>query len=219
MDVQMIAMDREEASERLVAYRLYLEGRHSQEIAEEYRAAVAGYEALAAGTPLINLRDVIVAGGFDEQSRPRLAVGRPDRKQVRFTWRGNTEGASFDCRANPTIWGSTETTLVTQVDMGRRHGLTRVVSWQTYPIEQMVEGWALIPMVPPEALKAVGGASRLKDHLILWEVEEWADRPIQVMPDRDPFLLRRIAGDLYAVMAQWDLTELERQVMTGRRDA
>lgn len=30
------------------------------------------------------------------------------------------------------------------------------------------------------------------------------------------YLLRHIAGDLYAVLAQWDLTELERAVMAER---
>lgn len=32
----------------------------------------------------------------------------------------------------------------------------------------------------------------------------------------DPALLKHIGGDLYAVLATWDLTELERSVLGGR---
>ena len=45
--------------------------------------------------------------------------------------------------------------------------------------------------------------------LILWEAE-WETVP------RDPLLLRHLAGGLYAVMASWDLTPLERAVLKGR---
>jgi hypothetical protein len=33
---------------------------------------------------------------------------------------------------------------------------------------------------------------------------------------RDPALLRHVRGDLWAVLATWDLTELERLVLTQR---
>ncbi|MGH3300400.1 MAG: hypothetical protein ACRDOK_01755 [Streptosporangiaceae bacterium] len=36
------------------------------------------------------------------------------------------------------------------------------------------------------------------------------------VPPRDPALLRWIRGDLWAVVAQWDLTELERAVLSSR---
>jgi hypothetical protein len=35
----------------------------------------------------------------------------------------------------------------------------------------------------------------------------------------DPILLRPIGGDLYAVVAQWDLTEIERTIIAGTRKA
>lgn len=37
-------------------------------------------------------------------------------------------------------------------------------------------------------------------------------------PPKDPALLRHIGGDLYSVVAVWDLTELERAVLAGRLD-
>src|SRR5438046_3023240 len=38
----------------------------------------------------------------------------------------------------------------------------------------------------------------------------------QEMPPEDPALLKHIGGDLYAVVAVWNLTELERAVLSGR---
>jgi hypothetical protein len=74
-------------------------------------------------------------------------------------------------------------------------------------------GYALIPMIPAD----VRPRDALENCYVLWEVEHWADRPIRATPDRDPYLLKHLAGDLYAVIAEWDLTELERAIMQGRR--
>ena len=46
---------------------------------------------------------------------------------------------------------------------------------------------------------------------ILWEVEQW-----DPTPPVDPALVRHIRGDLWAVIAMWDLTELERAVLAAR---
>lgn len=43
---------------------------------------------------------------------------------------------------------------------------------------------------------------------ILWEVDRWIPEP-----PRDPFLLKHIGAGLYAILAAWELTEIERAVM------
>jgi hypothetical protein len=48
--------------------------------------------------------------------------------------------------------------------------------------------------------------------VILWEAE-WQHVP------SDPLLLRHITGPLYAVLASWDLTELERAVLSRRLES
>jgi len=45
------------------------------------------------------------------------------------------------------------------------------------------------------------------DYFVLWEAV-W-----QELPPTDPMLLRHPTGHLYAVLAVWDLTEIERAVM------
>lgn len=77
------------------------------------------------------------------------------------------------------------------------------------------DGYALVPMVPADAREEAGNP-QLSKCWILWEVERWADKRIGAVPDRDPFLLKHVGGELYAILAAWDLTDLERAVMAGR---
>ncbi len=50
----------------------------------------------------------------------------------------------------------------------------------------------------------------LSKRVILWEAD-WQAAPV------DPLLLLPIGGDLYAVEAAWDLSPLERAVISGTR--
>jgi len=63
-------------------------------------------------------------------------------------------------------------------------------------------GRALVPPMPP-AVRTLAA----KDDLILWEAE-WRD-----VVARDPVLLRPFDGDVYELVAAWDLTDLERAIL------
>jgi len=56
--------------------------------------------------------------------------------------------------------------------------------------------------------------ANLSHYHILWEATWEQTNP---PPPRDPALLRHIAGDLWVVMRTWDLTDLERAVLSARR--
>lgn len=199
MNVPTIAMDPEQARQKLRAFR---EARHKDAEAE-YAAAVAGYEQLAAGRTLVLLGEAIRAGGFDEKHRPRLAVCRADRKEVMYRAWGRDHEAVFEANATAiySVAGKYSPELVRRVEI---------------PEEQRkwVQAYAMVPMVPPDVRPATG---QLRDWYILWEVDEWSDRPRTAPPPRDPYLLQHVRGDLYAVLAEWDLTDLERAVMAEIR--
>ena len=74
-----------------------------------------------------------------------------------------------------------------------------------------VTGFALVPAVPADIRPDVG---QLKDWHIPWEVDKWFERSQIPEPPRDPLLLRKIRGELFQVLAEWDLTEIERAVMS-----
>jgi len=65
----------------------------------------------------------------------------------------------------------------------------------------------LTPIIPP----ALRPKHNLSNYKTLWEVESWTREP-----PRDPMLLKPLGGMLYAVLATWDLTEMERAVLRGR---
>ena len=65
---------------------------------------------------------------------------------------------------------------------------------------------AIVPSIPAH-LRPAGD---LKDYFILFEAV-W-----EHAPPVDPILLKKIHGYMYAVLAQWDLTDVERSVLEGR---
>lgn len=194
MNVPTLTMPVEAARERLKAYRA---GIHRRADEEWERAAVA-YERLAQGTPLIQLSQAIQNAPCDVRGRPLLAIARADRKQVQVYLFDRGTVVDYD----------------TQRNVGRRYpGLSHRVTMTRPAMETWgVNGFALVPMVPPDVL----GTRQLKTHYVLWDVVAWADQRIGARPDRDPYLLERVADDLFAVVGEWDLTDVERAVMGDR---
>jgi hypothetical protein len=201
MNVDLITMDPDEAREQLRDYRAQLHRRADL----EYEAVVQGLEELAKGHRLLDVRDAIERGGFDERGRPRLAIARADRRQVEFQWQGwGSDVARFDARFRR----HESSTLLLEFPVPQPAQARHRPGWET-------RGFSLVPMIPARVRNQV--QFRERDVYVLWEVEAWSDTPLRAVPDRDPLLLRRLRGDAYAVLAEWDLTALERMVMTGRR--
>lgn len=205
MNIEKITLPKDEAIYKLEQYKKNLGKMQGKRVAKEvraaYEAALAGYKVLAKGTPLIDLNEVIVAGGFDHKERPRLAIARSDQTSCKVRRRTN----------NMCIF-------LTNLNWA---GYQKTVRSNTYSIEvnlglpalRQVEGFSLVPVVPGQVLSKLRGGN-LHDYFTLYEVEQWADNYKDIMPDRDPYLLKHIGGALYAVIDQWDLTDLERSVMS-----
>ncbi len=209
MEVATVKMPPEEARRKLRACRQQLHKRAD----EEYEALEKGYAALAKGTPLIDVELALRDCAVDEKCRPRLAIARADRKQVRVQWGASTHWCSFHSSTDYRF-DARWPTLTTSFNLGRMHGHKEAASWRgddrLYPCS--IDGYALVPMVPPD----IRPNGALRRYHILWEVEQWAERRHRTEPDRDPYLLEHLGGSLYRVVAEWDLTDLERAVMRGR---
>lgn len=209
MNVETITMDPVEVRRMLREYRQQI-GRAAN---AEYEAVELGLAAIARGRAVINLTQAILGGGFDERERPRLAVARADRKQIRFSWWGTH--SFFDMHtveSERPRRGPQPANDFCRIQAGRRPAAAALNGGD-------VEAFAMVPMVPPRALREarLRGTTALGRLRILWEVDQWHDRQRGVLPSRDPYLIRRLGGDLYEVLAQWDLTPLERTVIAGTR--
>jgi hypothetical protein len=157
-----------------------------------------GYKALKEGKQLIRLAETIATGGVDDLGRPRLAIARADEREIGMVrWRSgevNYEPSSRRIRARDRVFRFPSGTLPADDN----------VEWKYW--------YALTPLVPPR-FRAPNSA--LSNFHVLWEAEWYAQAKTRVAP-RDPALLRHLGGDLWVVLATWDLTELERAVLEMR---
>lgn len=201
MNVATIEMPVDEAQDQLVAYKEAVKRRHDDEMA----MVLKGYKELAKGNALIKLSETMRQSGVDEEGMPRLAVCRADERwcQVELYSDGAATFKGFKVEG----WKG---------DQDHRAPSRKVaIGPRVFP--DLAQPWlhvsrkrkALVPFVPAP-LRPV---HHLRNYHILWEAE-W-----QPTPPKDPYLLKRIGGDLFTVLASWDLTEIERAVLAGRLEA
>jgi hypothetical protein len=177
-------------------------------------ATMRAYRALSQGKQLIRLADTVRAGGVTRvEARawsgkytavlPRLAVCRADARRC------HTNGVDPDGMVNfyagvPDRYGYSPS----------KSKLNRVTLPDgTFPEDQRTErGYsrsthhiAVVPTIPPP----LRPPHNLSGYRVLWEADWTEQVPV------DPALLKHVGGDLYAVVAVWNLSELERAVLAG----
>ena len=184
MDVQQITMDPNVAREAFKAYRDAVRDKYNA----EFEALAKGYKAIAQGKSVIDLHAVLKGAGTDYRGRPRFAIARANWEWCFFS-RDTADQFWFSRGWTRSNWKKT----YVKVPGSCFPNLER----SFYPRCK-----AQVPMIPPMYLPK----GNLDNYHILWEAN-WED-----VPD-DPILLRHLSGALYAVLAQWDLTELEQAVM------
>jgi hypothetical protein len=216
---------REQAAEYRRAAKRLPEGSEQR---REFEAIARAYRIAARDeTPLIALTPTVVAGGLTTRSRvyrrgrdeeyrehfalPRLAVCRASAAFVYTRGvQGNGGLELIDSLNRQSNYRSGVVTFARgafELPTGYTAGWSLLGGWRS-------EAWAaMVPIVPPKHRPSEG---LLERYLVLWEVDEWAWQVVP-RPPGDPALLRHVGGDIYAVLATWNLTELERLVLTGRQ--
>lgn len=192
MNVATITMPKDEARERYEAYR---EALKDVEPTDEDRGVLIGYLALARGRSVLNLNDVIRSSPLDEKGLPKLAAARAHWRWCWVDMQGRGAGQFFQGGSPNRSRPPWHTRILFPTGTFRPPG-------NFYHTRQR----ALVPTIPPN----LRPARALERYVILFEAE-W-----QPVAPKDPLLLRHLTGDLYAVLAAWDLTELERAVLAGR---
>jgi len=160
---------------------------HRQTPADAEIAAI--YKRIAQGKTVIRALESIRVAGLNDQGLPRLAIARADMFKV--FWRTSHGFGRFQEQR----WsrGNASRTKNIQVDWSDISGQSR-------------EGEAVVPIIPVHLRPKRGVAN----YHILWEAEWTKTYPA------DPYLLRRFGGDAWLVVAAWDLTDVERAVMSAR---
>jgi hypothetical protein len=188
MNVDQLKFEPEQARE---LWKKYQSHRVHQNPADAEIAAI--YKRIAQGKTVIRAFASIAAAGVNAQGLPKLAIARADQPLCYLHHTDNT--AVF----SPQRW-------FWHSDRTSRSKLLRV-PWEGFTMPRDKSTYeAQVPLIPVHLRPKRG----LQNYHILWEAE-WTKRyPV------DPFLLRRFGGDAWLVVAAWDLTEVERAVMSSR---
>jgi hypothetical protein len=186
MEVTKVVVSRPKARELYREYKKHLH--YQQPMDAEIQRA---YQLISQGRVVIQALESIKNAGVGEDGYPRLAIVRADKARVTCRMDLNG-GCTFDSPGHHR--GSRGQQFSLPAD-----SFPRRASWLT-------PGRASTPLVPVHLRPRRG----LANYHILWEALWEPEPPV------DPYLVRRIGGDLWLVVAAWDLTEVERAVMRTR---
>lgn len=195
MAIQTVKMDvdRDRARELWRSYKTHQHYEHP--IDAEIRRV---YKLIAQGRVVIQALASIAAAGLDENQRPKLAICRADAPEC-FCDLFTDGRARFSMDRWP---------------KARAHWRTIDLPARSFAPRPSHIGYgslvAQLPLIPIH----LRPKRALENYYILWEAE-W-----RKVPPRDPLLLRRLGrGDMWLVLAAWDLTEVERSALAGRMNA
>jgi hypothetical protein len=173
------------------ARALYNEYRaHSDYQTKDDAAIAAIYKRIAQGKLVIRALASITAAGVDEKGLPKLAIMRADQREAHLQVR-NDEMIFYSAQTR----GSTARFSVPMPGVKHAH-------WDD---NKRYGRKAQVPLIPVHLRPRKG----IQNYCILWEAD-WQAYPI------DPYLLRRCGQDAWIVVAAWDLTPVERAVMSSR---
>lgn len=194
LQAERVVISRSEAKD---LYRSYKAHKHySTPVDREVQRA---YQLLSQGRLVIRALESIKAAGLNAQGLPKLAIGPANAEYVWCQVAGNG-GAKFDARFKPPWWQSIPDHVVAQ------RAYFAFPRGTFHPVKT-AEGRAALPLIPVMHRPARG----LANYHILFEAE-WSR-----LPPVDPMLLRRIGkADLWAVLAMWDLSAVERAALATR---
>ena len=194
MNVQELKLDREKARELYQAYKKHQYW--SEPIDDEVRRA---YQLIAQGRMVIRALESIRAAGLDKTGLPKLAITRATAERCWVEVWADGRAQFREVR----FLGHTETRKRISLPAGTFSSVPPFTQkWQSTH-----DGSAIVPLVPVHLRPKRG----LANYHILWEAE-WSPEP-----PMDPMLVRRIGkGDMWLVVAAWDLTEVERAALATR---
>ena len=194
MNVATVTMPPDAARRKFLEYRQAVAAGGSA----DDQALMQSYREISRGRRVLHLHQVMRQAGVDDAGRPRLAIARADATHCWF--RSTHWGSGWGDRALRWVFAMEESMRV--LNRRRYKSLPHAVLADADTSKTLR---AVVPTIPP----ALRPKAKLHNYWILWEAE-WETVPT------DPLLLRHLGREFYAVLAQWDLTELERLVLFDR---
>lgn len=207
MEVEQISVPQEEAKEQLAALKTLFKQNASIKKNEIYRDLKKAYGHMTHGGKIIDIFQAFKSTGVDEEGDPKIAICRADAKKCYLS--KQERGAAIFSHDRPNRWGRTvarKTYKEVFVPEGTFEWIyTQNRTWRGNIKNNEIS--TIVPIIPPHILIDTVKYN-LKNYHILWEVEDW-----KVEPPVDPILLKMITPNLFAVLATWNLSKLERAII------
>lgn len=201
MNVPLIEITKTEALTKLEDYKAL---NQSQKTREDERLQSL-YKAVANGARVVNVASAFKATGLNDKGQPKLAIARADWKFVHFHPNRSIEvGINF---FNP-HYGLAGAGAFNDSDRFVPNAYQKTYSLPAHTFSDQLAMKKLrsrVPHIPPRLRPTI----HLRNYHILFEVDNWEEYPV------DPYLLRRIEGHLFVVVAEWDLTPLEASLLSS----
>jgi hypothetical protein len=207
------AISRQDARGAFLEYRRATGVERDPARRKEFEGLMRGYRAIARGQQVIDVHHTLQTAGVQADTLyPRLAIVRADAKRCVVTMRGDGSATFCDeaMRFPRRAWRHSVKLPVGTFPLYEARWVSGHRSrYRPGAILERTE-WndhatAIVPIVPPALAPYALG-----NYHVLWDAV-WLPAP-----PKDPLLLKHLAGHLYAIVAQWDLTPLEQAVLRGR---
>lgn len=191
MNVDTISIPKDTAIAKVADLRALKKSQRTQ----EDEALLSLYSSISKhNARVISLTTAFRQSGLNDRQEPILAIAKGDWPHVHFERVGSTGGIFSDKE----VWRqSSNSNQRVRIPIGTF--LTPVTDRRLT---------TQVPYVPAN----VRPKFNLRNYHILFEVDEWTESM-----SVDPFLLKHIQGDLYAVVAEWDLTPIEAALLGAMR--
>ena len=200
MHTELIKVPREQAA---LLYRKYKEHvAYSKPIDWEIQRC---YQLLASGKVIIRAIESIKQAGLNREFLPKLAIAPATAAACHL--RRYRDGRIIMSPDNK-FWRHEKRNIhCGEETFAFPEQCFAPLTWDSTRREGYTDHKAIMPIIPIHLRPKRG----LENYHVLWEAE-WK----RVVPV-DPFLLRRIGqSDLWVVVAHWDLSEVERAVLSTR---
>lgn len=153
------------------------------------------YRTMSKGQKIIDVTTVIEKAGLGGNGQPKLAICRADKTKCYFNLQA--DGSAMFTARNLRSWHeSRHTNRFMDFELGP----------SAFPRGHSGLFSTMAPIVPAEHAPKDG----LDRYWLLWEVDKWDE-----LPPKDPLLLRRVSKNLFAIIAEWNLSPLEWAILRG----
>lgn len=202
MDLKKVTLKTEDAE---AEYKKYLEVVKTRK-EKQYEDLKKVYRALSKGYKVIDIFKAFEDTG-SENNHPRIALARADSREVFF--RKEVGGGGRFTVGDTNDWQFRETAADVVIPGGL------LPEWELVDPARGRGNFNIkdrnittkVPVIPGHLLPE----GKLENYYILFEADEW--NPIAATDD--PYLLKRINANTFIVLAEWDVSDVEKIVMRG----